>query len=169
MLFSLFSPLKGIHLYQILKIYFLMPLPSRASKRKRFSNEVLFYFVIFLYWQSVELTLKERIFSVIYPSQHNKYNTFDERIFYWNLFWNWNTHGIENIIYMIAFSLVPSWIWRISKTRKNITIDNRDKVHVISILSQRYKKNGNANCSHQADIHILKNLYFIVCSILLYI
>ena len=41
-----------------------------------------------------------------------------------------------------------------------MTIDNRDKVHVISILSQRYKKNGNANCSHQADIHILKKSVF---------
>ena len=159
MLFSLFSPLKGIHLYQILKIYFLMPLPSRASKREKevFKWSSFLFRFIFLYWQSVELTLKERIFSVIYPSQHNKYNAFDERIFYWNLFWNWE----YNNVYMIAFSLVPSWIWRISKTRKNMTIDNRDKVHVISILSQRYKKNGNANCSHQADIHILKKICFV--------
>ena len=40
-------------------------------------------------------------------------------------------------------------------------MDKRDKVHVISILSQRYKKNGNANCSHQADIHILKKTFLI--------
>ena len=103
---------------------------------------------------------------MIYPSQHNKYNAFDERIFYWNLFWNGNKSSIENKVYMIAFNLVPSWIWRISKTRKNMTIDNRDKVHVISILSQRYKKNGNANCSHQADIHILNKsvLYRTICT-----
>ena len=48
MLFSLFSPLKGIHLYQILKIYFLMPLPSRElqvreKERGFFKIEVPFF------------------------------------------------------------------------------------------------------------------------------